>query len=217
MDWMQLLHTVLHLDRNLGAVIAQYGLAVYAILFAMVFVEIGILPLFFLPGDPLLFVCGAFCATGAMNIWAVMGVLFAATVGGSCLNHRIGQAVGQRVFTRDYRWLDKAALRKTHVFYERHRGLTFLLSPFIAVIRTFAPFVGGVAGLSFVHFFPFAAAGAALWVCILVPAGYLFGNVPIVREHLSSLVLLGMALGVGSLVVGMLWRLVERRRSRGRP
>jgi membrane-associated protein len=214
MDWMQLLHAVLHLDRNLGAVIAQYGLAVYVILFMIVFVEIGILPLFFLPGDPLLFVCGAFCANGAMDLGVVMLVLFVATVAGSCLNHRIGQAVGERVFTRDYRWLDKAALRKTHVFYERHRGLTFLLSPFIAVIRTFAPFVGGVAGLSFARFFPFAAAGAALWVLVLVPAGYLFGNVPVVREHLSSLVLLGMALGVGSLVLGAIWRLIERRRGR---
>ncbi len=214
MDLMHVLQIALHFDRHLGGLIAQYGLAVYAMLFAIVFVEIGFLPLFFLPGDPLIFICGAFAATGALNVWLVVPVLFAATVAGSIVCYLIGRAIGAKVYTADYRWLDKHALRQAHAFYEARGGLTFLLSPFIAVVRTFAPFVAGVAGMTFARFASFVIAGAALWIVSLVACGYLFGNVPLVRDHMSSIMLLGIALGVGSLLASASWRLVKRRRQR---
>ncbi|HVE05719.1 MAG TPA: VTT domain-containing protein [Paraburkholderia sp.] len=214
MDPMHLLQTALHVDRNLGSLIAQYGTAVYAMLFAIVFVEIGILPLFFLPGDPLIFICGAFAATGALRVWLVVPVLFVATVAGSIVCYLIGRALGDKVYSAHYRWLDRRALQRAHAFYEARGGLTFLISPFLAVVRTFAPFVAGVAGMTFARFAAFASAGAALWIVSLVAAGYLFGNVPVVRDHMSSIVLLGVALGVGSLAVGALWRQVQAARRR---
>jgi membrane-associated protein len=211
MDLMQLLHVVLHFDAHLGSAIAEHGTAIYAILFTIIFVEIGLVPLFFLPGDPLLFLCGAFCATGAISIWIVAPVLVAATVAGSVLSYWSGRAVGQRVFTQDCRWLDKAALLRTHAFYEDHGTLTFLLSPFIAVVRTFAPFVGGVAAMTFVRFLSAVVAGAAIWVMTLVGGGYYFGNVPVIRDHMSSIVLFGVGIGVGSLVVSTLYRFFKSR------
>ena len=212
MDWPQLLHLALHFDQHLGIAIAEYGVAVYALLFAIVFCEIAFLPLFFLPGDPLIFICGAFCATGAISLWVVMPLLFAATVAGSAVNFRIGRAIGQKVFTQDYRWLDKAALQRTHRFYEEHGGITFLLSPFIAVVRAFAPFVGGVSAMTYSRFLLFMTAGAAVWIVTLVPAGYFFGNVPLVRDHMSGIVLLGIGLGVGSLIISGLWRWLRKQR-----
>jgi membrane-associated protein len=206
MDWLNLLQMVLHFDQRLGGAVTQYGIAVYAMLFLVIFVEIGFIPLFFLPGDPLLFICGAFCATGALDVWIVMPVLFAATVAGSIVDYQVGKAIGHRVFSHDYRWLDKAALQRTHAFYEEHGAITFLLSPFIAVVRTFAPFVAGVAEMTFAKFLFAVAAGAAVWVVTLVGAGVFFGNVPLIRDHMSGIVIFGVAIGTGSLVLNGLWR-----------
>jgi len=200
MDLMPLLH----FDQHLAAAIAQHGPAIYAILFAIVFVEIGVVPMFFLPGDPLLFLCGAFCATGAINVWIVAPVLFVAAVGGSILSYLTGRAIGARVFVRDYRWLDKAALLRTHAFYENYGGLTFLISPFVAVEMTFARFLAAVT------------VGAAVWVVTLVVGGYWFGNVPIVLDHMGSIVLLGIGIGVGSLVVNGVYRYVRSRAEEAR-
>ncbi|WOD16324.1 VTT domain-containing protein [Paraburkholderia kirstenboschensis] len=211
MQLMQMLQIALHFDQHLSSLIVQYGTAVYAMLFIIVFVEIGFLPLFFLPGDPLIFICGGLSATGALNVWLVIPVLFAATVAGSIVDYAIGRAIGEKVYTANYRWLDKNALRRAHAFYEARGGLTFLLSPFIAVVRTFAPFVAGVSRMTFARFVSFVTAGAALWIGSLVAAGYLLGNVPLVRDHMSSIVLLGVALGVGSLIASALWRLVNGR------
>ncbi len=209
MDWFDLLQMALHFDQHLGGAVKQYGIGVYAIVFIIIFVEIGFIPLFFLPGDPLIFICGAFCATGAIELWIVMPVLFAATVAGSAVDYQIGKMVGHRVFTRAYRWLDKAALQRTHAFYEEQGALTFLLSPFIAVIRTFAPFVAGVVQMTFAKFMLAVVSGAAIWVVSLVGAGYVFGNVPIIRDHMSGIVLFGVAIGVGSLVLRGLWRWIR--------
>ena len=211
MDWLQFLQMALHFDQHLGTAVAQYGTAVYAMLFAVVFCEIAFIPLFFLPGDPLLFLCGAFCAGGAIDIRIVVPLLFAATVAGSVVSYGIGRAVGEQVFSRDYRWLDKAALLRTHAFYETYGGITFLLSPYIAVVRTFAPFVGGVSGMTFAKFLLAVGGGAALWVGGLVVGGFFFGNVPIIREHMSSIVLIGIGAGVGALVLSALWRFVTSR------
>ena len=214
MDWIQLLQIGLHFDQHLGSAISQYGTTIYVMLFAIVFCEAGFIPLFFLPGDPLLFICGAFCASGAINIWILVPLLFIATVAGSIVNYWIGSAIGHKVFTKDYRWLDKAALHKTQVFYEDHGGITFLLSPFVAVVRTFAPFVAGVAEMTYTRFLLFVVAGAALWVVTLVVGGYFFGNVPVFRDHISSIVLLGVGVGVGSLVLSGVWRFFNSRKAK---
>jgi len=214
MDWPHLLQLSLHFDQYLGDAIAQYGMAVYIMLFAVVFCEIGVLPLFFLPGDPLLFICGAYCASGAISIWIVVPLLFAATVAGSVVNYWIGTAIGHKAFTADYRWLNKAALGRTHAFYEHHGGVTFLLSPFIAVVRTFAPFVGGIADMTFARFLAFIVAGAALWVFTMVAGGYFFGNVPVIRDHMSTIILLGVGIGVGSLAVSAGWRYLTPSKAR---
>ena len=208
---MSLLQTILHLDQYLHIVIMQYGSLVYALLFAIVFCETAFLVLFFLPGDPLLFISGALCATGAMNIWILMVLLFTAAVAGSIVNYWLGNAIGQRVFVRDYKWLNREALEKTHAFYEKHGGITFLLSPFIAVVRTFAPFVAGVSAMTFRKFQLFVIAGAALWVITLVSSGYFFGNIPVIRDHLNSIVLLGVGLGLGIPMLNWLWKFSKRR------
>lgn len=206
MDFSHFLQLLLHFDQHLGSMIAQYQMLIYAMLFMVVLVEIGLLPLFFLPGDPLLFVCGAFCAMGRLNIWLLLPLLVLAATLGSLLGYGAGRAVGGQAYSLDSRWLDRAALQRTHAFYEHYGRLTLILSPFIAVVRTFAPFVAGVARMTFVRFLGSVLAGAALWVLTLVPAGYFFGNIPLLRDHLGAIVLLGLAIGLGCMVCGALWR-----------
>lgn len=210
---MSLLHTLLHLDQTLGSVIAQYGTLAYVVLFAIVFCEMGLVPLFFLPGDPLLFIGGALSAAGALNLWLLMAVLFAAAVSGSTLNYGIGHALGQKVFTQELKWLNRDALERTRAFYEKHGGITFILSPYIAVVRTFAPFVAGVSAMTWSKFQLFNSAGAALWVISLVLGGYFFGNIPLIRDHLNDIVLLGIGLGVGALMVGACWNFYRNHAS----
>ena len=212
MNWMELLHTGLNFDRHLESLIPLYGATVYVMLFAVVFSEIAFIPLFFLPGDPLLFVCGALCAAGAMNVALLVPLLFVAAVAGSVVNYWIGHAIGQKLYTTDHKWVDKAALYKTRAFYERHGGVTFLLSPYIAVVRTFAPFVGGIAEMKFARFVVCVVAGAALWVVSLVSGGYFFGTIPFIHDHLTSIVLLGLGIGIAALIVASAWRYINGRR-----
>jgi membrane-associated protein len=206
MDLMQFFDMVLHVDKYLGTVIAQYGTMAYVVLSAIVFCETGLVVLPFLPGDTLLFIAGAFCATGAMNPWLLVTLLMIAAVAGNTVNYWIGSAIGHRVFTHDYKWLDKAALQKTHAFYENHGGKTIVLARFVPIVRTFAPFVAGVSEMTFGKFQAFNIAGAALWVIGLVAGGYFFGNIPIIRDHLNTIVLLGVGAAVIPLAIGGLWK-----------
>lgn len=203
---MELLQGLLHINQLLGTLIAEHGNLVYAVLFLVVFCEIGLLPLFFLPGDPLLFFCGAFCAAGALSIWLLLPLLFAAAVLGSLLSYWLGRGLGEQAYLRNYRWLDRDALARAHAFYERYGRVTFLVSPFVAVVRTFAPFAGGVSGMTFGKFLPAVVAGAALWVGTLLIGGYFFGNIPLIRDHIGAIVLLGLALGLSSLALGPVLR-----------
>lgn len=212
MDFMQFFDMVLHVDKYLGTVIEQYGTMVYWVLFAIVFCETGLVVLPFLPGDTLLFIGGAFCATGAMNEWLLIALLIVAAVGGNTVNYWIGSAIGHKVFTHDYKWIDKAALQKTHAFYENHGGKTIILARFVPIVRTFAPFVAGVSEMTFIKFQVFNIAGAALWVIGLVAGGYFFGNIPVIRDHLNAIVLLGVGAAVIPLMLGGIWKLLRGKR-----
>ena len=206
MDLMQFFDMILHVDKTLGMLLSQYGLYVYAVLFAIVFCETGLVVLFFFPGDTLLFIAGAFCATGEMNYLLLMALLITAAVAGNTLNYWIGEAIGQRVFTHDYRWINKEALHRTHEFFEKHGGKTIILARFVPVVRTFAPFVAGVSDMTHGRFQLYNFAGAALWVVVLVTGGYFFGNIPVVRDHLTAIVLIGVGAAVVPLALGGLWK-----------
>ncbi len=210
MDFMQLVDMVLHVDKSLGRVIAEYGQMVYGVLTAIVFAETGLVVFPFLPGDTLLFIGGAFAATGELNVWLLMGLLVFAAVAGNTVNYMIGNAIGQKVFTHDYRWLDKAALQKTHAFYENHGGKTIILARFVPVVRTFAPFVAGVSDMSFARFQFFNITGALIWVVGLVTAGYFFGNIPVIRDHLTVIVLIGVGAAVIPVLLGAMYKFYRR-------
>ena len=207
---MQFFDMILHIDKTLGVLIAHYGPMVYAVLSAIVFCETGLVVMPFLPGDSLLFIAGAFCATGAMNIWLLMALLVTCAIAGNTVNYWIGQAIGHKVFVRDYRWIDRQSLQKTHDFFEKHGGKTIILARFLPIVRTFAPFVAGVSEMSFVRFQFFNITGALLWVVGLVVGGYFFGNIPIIRDHLNTIVLLGIGAAVIPLLLGGIWKLYKK-------
>ncbi|WP_295999085.1 VTT domain-containing protein [Rugamonas sp.] len=210
MDFVHLLDLLIHVDRSLGDLIHQYGTLVYAVLFAIIFCETGLVVLFFFPGDTLLFIAGAFCAAGQMNLALLMLLLVTAATGGNTLNYWIGEAIGHRLFTQDYRWINKDALRRTHDFFERHGGKTIVLARFVPVVRTFAPLVAGVSDMTHTRFQMYNLTGAVLWVVALTTAGYFFGNIPLVREHLTAIVLFGCGVAVVPMALGGLWKLSRK-------
>jgi membrane-associated protein len=214
MDLMQFFDMILHVDQTLGMLLAKYGIYVYAVLFAIVFCETGLVVLFFFPGDTLLFIAGAFCATGEMSYPLLLALLITAAVTGNTLNYYIGEAIGQRVFTHDYRWINKDALRRTHDFFEKHGGKTIILARFVPVVRTFAPFVAGVSDMTHTRFQLFNVTGAAAWVISLVTGGYFFGNIPVVRDHLTAIVLIGVGAAVVPLALGGIYKVGRRMMSR---
>ena len=214
MELTELLGLILHIDKALGLMLEQYGALVYVLLFAIVFDETGLVVFPFLPGDTLLFIAGAFCASGLMSAPLLMALLITAAITGNTLNYLIGRALGQRVFTRDYRWIDRQALEKTHAFFERHGGKTIILARWLPVIRTFAPFVAGVSDMGLGRFQIFNIVGALLWVIGLVMAGYFFGNIPIIRDHLNTIVLIGVAAAAGPVALAAIIRFVRSRTQR---
>ncbi|GAB3398818.1 VTT domain-containing protein [Massilia agilis] len=214
MDLMQFFDMIVHVDKTLGSLLAQYGTYVYAVLFAIVFCETGLVVLFFFPGDTLLFIAGAFAATGEMSYPLLIALLITAAVTGNTLNYWIGEAIGQRVFTHDYRWINKDALRRTHEFFEKHGGKTIILARFVPVVRTFAPFVAGVSDMTLARFQLFNFAGAAAWVVSLVTGGYFFGNIPVVRDHLTAIVLVGVGAAMVPLALGGIYKVGRRMLSR---
>lgn len=186
----QFIDLVLHLDRHLAVLVQTYGTWVYAILFAIVFAETGLVVLPFLPGDSLLFVAGALAALGGMDIGVLIGSLTLAAVLGNQVNYHIGRALGPRVFQwENSRLFNRRALERTHAFYERHGGKTIVLSRFLPLFRTFAPFVAGIGAMSYPKFALFNLVGAASWVFSLCLAGYWLGNMPWVKQNLSVLIL----------------------------
>lgn len=208
---MNLLDLLLHLDHTLGTVIADYGMGVYLLLFLIVFCETAVLPLFFLPANPLLFLAGAFGASGMLGIAPLLGVLVVAAWSGSLVNYQLGQRLGEYCLHHPSRWLDHEALLKTHAFYQRHGRVSVLFSLFIPVVRTFSPFVAGISNMGMARFALYAAAGSVLWVGVFVSAGYFFGNLPMIRDHLNQLLIAGVALGVGGLLLARIARRLRKR------
>ena len=209
MDLMQFFDMILHVDKTLGLFIDQYGTAIYVILFAIIFCETGLIVLPFLPGDSLLFIAGTFCATGAMDVWLLCVLLILAAVLGNTVNYWVGSAIGHKVYEKDYAWLDKAALQKTHSFYEKHGGKTIILARFLPIVRTFAPFVAGVSEMTHKKFQLFNVIGALLWVVLLVSAGYFLGAIPLLRDHLNTIVLVGVGAAIVPLLLGGAWKLIR--------
>ncbi|MFA5490937.1 MAG: VTT domain-containing protein [Candidimonas sp.] len=207
----EFLNMILHIDQFLGIWVEQYGAWIYLVLFLIIFGETGLVVLPFLPGDSLLFIAGAFGATGALDPVLLGGLLIVAAILGNTVNYSVGRYIGPKVFSRDYRFLDREALVKTHAFYEKHGGKTIVLSRFLPIFRTFAPFVAGVAAMNFARFQLFNVSGALLWVVGLMTAGYFFGNVPIIKEHLNTIVLIGVGAAAVPVILGGVWKLIKSR------
>ena len=203
---MLLIDFILHVDAHLAAFVADHGTWVYALLFAIVFVETGLVVMPFLPGDSLLFVVGALCGAGLMSLPLSVAVLLAAAILGDQTTYALGRHVGPRVFRWEHsRFFNKTAFAQAHAFYERYGGITLVLARFMPFVRTFAPFVAGVAEMGRARFTLFNVGGALLWVLSLTTAGYLFGNLDWVQTHLSKIIwALILIPGVIALVGG--WR-----------
>ena len=203
---MLLADFILHVDRHLRVFVEANGAWVYALLFLIIFVETGLVVMPFLPGDSLLFVVGALCGVGLMNLPLTLALLLAAAVLGNQTNYTIGRWFGPRVFRWEQsRLFNKKAFDQAHAFYEKHGGFTIVAARFMPFLRTFAPFVAGVAQMTRSKFTFFDVTGGALWVGGLVMAGYLFGNIPWVQTHLSRIIW-AMILVPGLVILIGAWR-----------
>jgi membrane-associated protein len=195
MDYlMQTWQMILHFDAQLPALIAMHANLVYVILFLVIFLEIGVLPFFFLPANPFLFVCGAVWAASQLNIYLLVTALIIAAILGNLCGYWLGKTVGQAFFVNYLKWPNQDALDKTHNFFEQHGEKGFLFSLFLPVIRTLAPFLAGVTQMHFVKFARSVSLGALIWVLVCVLAGYFFGNIPIIKNHLGLVTLMGLGL-----------------------
>ncbi|MDF9788718.1 VTT domain-containing protein [Polynucleobacter sphagniphilus] len=209
---LQISDLLLHIDKHLDVIIAQYGFWAYGLLFAIVFAETGLVVAPFLPGDSLLFIAGAYCATGHFDIGVLCLGLLLAAVAGNTVNYFIGRWIGHRVFSSQSAWIDQNALRKTHSFYEKHGGKTIILARFLPIIRTFAPFIAGVSEMNFARFQLFNIAGAGLWIVGLVAAGYFFGNIPLIRQNLNVIVLIGVGAAALPILLAGLYKLLKSKK-----
>ena len=199
---MDILHFLTSLDTQLGSVIAAHGNLIYALLFVIIMCEIGLLPLFFLPGDPLIFITGSFCKLGALELPITMATLMIAALCGNLISYKIGAIIGENIDSHQYRWINRKALERTRAFYKKHGKTTLLISPFIAVVRTFAPFLAGVSRMPFGKYVVAANIGTSFWIASLMLAGYFFGEIPFVREHMASIILSGLAIGLACIIIG---------------
>ena len=186
-----LIDLFLHLDVHLATFVAQYGVMVYVMLFAIIFIETGLVIWPFLPGDSLLFTAGALSATGMLDIRLVVPLLIVAAIAGDAVNYAIGRNIGPRVFSAEdnqglfHRLLNRQHLEKAHAFFEKHGGLAVVSGRFVPIVRTFVPFVAGAASMTAATFVFYNIIGAVIWVGLCAGAGYLFGNVPVIKENFS--------------------------------
>ncbi len=190
MEFLQyLIDLFLHLDKHLQEIISHYGTLTYLILFVVIFAETGFVFTPFLPGDSLLFAAGTFAALGSLNVHLLFLLLAVAAVAGNTTNYWIGKFLGAKLFERNSRFLNKDYLDKTHKFYEKHGGKTIIITRFVPIIRTFAPFVAGMGAMTYSKFSVYTIAGGVLWCASFIYGGYFFGNLPIVKNNYSIVVI----------------------------
>ena len=205
---------LVHLDRHLAVLVQQYGSWIYLLLFAIIFSETGLVVTPFLPGDSLLFVAGALAAAGGMDVHLLALVLVLAAVLGNTVNYSIGYYLGPKVFHWEgTRFFNRKALDRAHAFYERHGGKTIIITRFVPILRTFAPFVAGIGRMAYLSFTAYNLAGALAWVLSLLYAGYWFGNVPVVKQNLSAVILGVIALSLTPLAFEYFRHLLNRAKT----
>lgn len=180
---------IIHIDKHLDAIISQYGTWTYLILFLIIFCETGLVVTPFLPGDSLLFAAGAFAARGSLNPYLVFVLLTLAAIIGDTVNYWIGRVIGPRVYERDYRFLKRKHLDRTHEFYEKHGGKAVILARFMPIVRTFVPFIAGVGAMTYGKFVTYNIIGGVVWIGLFVFAGYFFGTIPAVEENFTLVVM----------------------------
>jgi membrane-associated protein len=206
---MELIHAFLemlaHLPEHLTELARNHGPWIYALLFAVIFCETGLVITPFLPGDSLLFAVGALAGQGVLDVWIGAGVLLAGAIAGDTANYWIGRWAGRQLTARFPRLIRREHLDRTHAFFERHGAKTIVLARFVPIVRTFAPFVAGMGTMSYSRFMTYNVGGAVLWVGLLVPAGYWFGSIPVVRENFELVILGIIALSVLPMLVEA-WR-----------
>jgi membrane-associated protein len=212
----ELIDLLLHADRYLLDIVSTYGPWIYAVLFLIVFAETGLVVTPFLPGDSLLFAAGAIAATGALDIRVAAALLLVAAIAGDAVNYSIGRAAGVRIVQKSRadprwrRWVNPVYIERAHEFFERHGGKAVVLGRFMPIVRTFVPFVAGAAAMSYPAFAFYNITGAVVWVGLCLGAGYLFGNVPVIKENFSLV-------AIGIVFVSILPMLIEFMRYRARP
>jgi membrane-associated protein len=184
-----LIDLILHLDKYLGEIIQNYGTWTYLIMFFMIFMETGFVVTPFLPGDSLIFAAGAFAGLGYLKVGILFAVLGLAAIAGDTANYWIGHFIGPRAFSGNVRFLKKEYLDRTHAFYEKYGGKTIILARFIPIIRTFAPFVAGVGAMTYPKFIAYNVIGGLAWVALFTFGGYFFGNLPVVQENFTFVIL----------------------------
>ena len=202
---------LVHLDRHLATLLQQHGAWVYLLLFAIIFCETGLVVTPFLPGDSLLFIAGALAAGGGIDVHLLALLLVAAAVLGNTVNYSIGRFIGPKVFHwEESRFFNRKALDRAHAFYEKHGGKTIVITRFVPILRTFAPFVAGIARMTYLNFTAYNLAGALAWVLSMLYAGYWFGNVPFVKENLTIVIVGIVVLSVTPLAFEYLRQRLKR-------
>jgi membrane-associated protein len=210
--FLSLVHMALHLDQTLAQVVADYGRLTYLLLFCIIFCETGLVVTPFLPGDSLLFATGAMAGAGLLDGVLLFPLLFAAAVAGDSVNYAIGRRVGPAIFERQTRFINKKHLEEAHRFYERHGGKTIVLARFIPIIRTFAPFVAGIATMDYSRFLLFNLTGGLAWVGGLLGVGYLFGNLPLVKNNFTAVIYVIILISITPILAEFAKKFFARKR-----
>ncbi len=201
---MELLNLLANLDGQIATFIAAHGNLVYLLLFSIVFLEIGIFPLFFLPGNPLIFIAGSFCKIGSLHLLPTILTVLTAALLGNLVSYQIGKAFGRKINHSQSPWVNQKALDRTANFYAQYGQYTLMVSPFIAVIRTFAPLLAGVSQMPKKSYLFASTIGSLLWIGLLMLAGYFFSSIAFIKMHMASIVLTGLMIGLGFVVFGLI-------------
>lgn len=210
---MEIINFFLHIDTHLSSLIETYGAWSYAILFLIVFMETGLVVTPFLPGDSLLFAAGSLAALGSFNIVLLYILMLAAAILGDTVNYWIGHRLGPKAIEGNNRFLKKEHLQKTHQYFEKYGGKTIIVARFIPIVRTFAPFVAGVGAMSYSHFILYNIAGGVLWVSLFVLGGYFFGNIPLVKDNFSIVIVIIIAISV----LPAFWEYYKHHQAKNKP